>query len=264
MAKYAAVSLVAIVVSLYPTTSIAQCTTKAVTCASTSTDVLGPSSSCVIDSFPTQRYVFTGTAGEKLTLIASNSEGNSIGMTLLDSAGEYITSDFDEPAQIVATLPTAGQYFIDVNFGNPHISGSITLEVTCSSGTTPLPTECTYTGTILIGQSISSQLTSADTPCGDARSYAKAYRVPVNAGDAFTVDYSATYPVEIQIAGPDPSGAYRRSAGNSLTTDYVAPASGNVTIFVYSNTTTPQTGNFTLALTPITLPGCGRTRAVRH
>jgi len=212
MGKHAAILLLLITFAAASSVE-AQCTAKTVTCGTTITESLGPSSSCVIDSFPTLRYAFNGTAGQKLTLIAGNASGNNIGMTLLDSAGNYITSAVDEPAQILYTLATTGQYFVEINFTNPHTSGSITFEVICSSGTPPPPpAQCTYTGAVLVGQSITSQLTTADTPCGDTGTYAKAYRVPVTAGEAFTLDYSADYPVEVVIAGPDSSGAYRRSS----------------------------------------------------
>lgn len=243
----------------------AACDTKTITCGSSSTESITPSSSCVIDGFPASRYVFNGTAGQKLTLIARNNSTGLIGMELLSSTGEQLSSAFDEPAQITVTLPTSGQYFIQINLANPHVSGTVTLGVTCSSGTVPPPTQCSYSGVILIGQSITGQLTSADTPCGDSTAYAKAYRVPVLEGDAFTVDYSApSYPPEIQVVGPDTSSAYRRTTGSALSTAYVAPTSGNITIYVYSNTTSPKTGTFTLTLTPLTLPSCGKIRAVKH
>lgn len=242
----------------------AQCVTRTLTCGSTTTVSLSPSG-CIIDGFPTQRFSFSATAGQKLTVIASNTNGNSIGMQLTTSSGQYITSGFDEPAQISNTFTTAGQYFIDVSFGNPHISGNITVEATCAAGTPPPgTTTCQYSGQALIGQSISGALTTADTPCGDTTTYARAYKVPVTAGDAFTVDYAASYPVLIEVAGPDSTSVFRWSNGTTLSTAYVANTTGNVTIYVESNTKTPVTGTFTLTLTPLTLPACGRVRAVRH
>jgi len=110
----------------------------------------------------------------------------------------------------------------------------------------------------------SAQCTAKTMACGTSSYYAKAFRLPVTAGQAFTVDYTATYPVYIEIDGPDSSGAFRSSTGTSLTTAYVAPATGNVTIWAYSKSTTPVSGNFTLTLTPLDLPPCGKVRAVKH
>ncbi|HWW61684.1 MAG TPA: hypothetical protein VN181_09990, partial [Thermoanaerobaculia bacterium] len=101
--------LIALLIFAAAAPLFAQCVTKTVTCGSSSTDFIGPSSSCIVDSFPTQRYVFNGTAGQKVTFIASNLAGQTIGMQLMNSAGQFISSDFDEPAQITATLPSAGQ-----------------------------------------------------------------------------------------------------------------------------------------------------------
>ena len=107
-------------------------------------------------------------------------------------------------------------------------------------------------------------MAATDTACGELKTYSKAYKLPVFEGDAFEVDYSATYSPYIEIAGPDNSGAFRSATQTFLKTSYVAPTTGNVTIYVASNTTSPVTGSFSLAVKAIQLPACGKARAVKH
>jgi hypothetical protein len=186
-------------------------------------------------------------------------------ITLRDSAGNTVaTSYLDEPATIDATLPLSGQYRIAINLGNPHSSASFTLTVTCINSTNPPPATCMFTATIKIGDSISGQLTTADATCGNSKSYYKAYKLPVVTGDAFEVTYSPNFAPYIEIDGPDKSGAFRYSSNGSVTSAYVAPVTGNVTIWVGSQTTTPVTGTFVLQTSAIQLPICGRSRAVKH
>src|SRR4051812_10754449 len=124
---------------------------KTLSCGSVVTDSLSSSSGCVLDTFPTAVYAFNGTAGQTIDLLASDSAGFTIGLTLADSSGKTITSDFDEPASVHATLTATRQYTISVNFGNPHQSGAFTLTTSCSSSSTPPPTQCFYAATIAIG-----------------------------------------------------------------------------------------------------------------
>lgn len=203
-------------------------------------------------------------AGQRLQLLASTASGNTIGLNLTDGAGNYITSDFDEPASVSYTVPTSGQYFAEVNFGNPNNSGSFTLALTCTTSSPPPPATCQFTATLKAGDTVSGQLTSADAACGDSKTYLKAYKIVMNEGDAISVQYSATYPAFIEISGPDRSGAYRFSNTNLATMAYIAPATGNVTIWVGSNTASPATGSFTLSVSPVPISGCGKPRAVRH
>lgn len=117
-----------------PTAKSATCSAKAVTCGSTVTDSLDPNSSCIIDTFPTANYAFSGTAGQILSLVASNQAGLDMFMTLTNSSGQTIATSFlDEPATITKTLPATDQYLIAINYGNPHSSGSFTLSVSCET-----------------------------------------------------------------------------------------------------------------------------------
>ncbi len=244
----------------------ASCTATAMSCGFSGTASLSPTGSCIIDTFPTANYSFGGAAGQNIQLHATTAVQTSIGMTLTDAFGTPITNAFDEPADIDVTLPATGQYLVSVNFGNPHLSGAFTLTFNCNGSSTPGPPTgtCQYTGTLAIGSTVTSQLTTADAACGDSTTFAKAYKVPVNAGDAFTATYSAGYVAYLEIKGPDTSGAFRSASAGSLTMSYVAPATGNVTIFAASNTKAPVTGQFTLQLTPLQLPSCGKPRAVKH
>lgn len=261
-----ALALFGVIATLAPSRNIAAaaCTPRPVTCGTTVTDSLGPSSSCIIDSFPTGVYSFNGAAGQILNVVETNPSGHNAFIELTDSSGKTVTTSYlDDPAAISVTLPKTDQYTISVNFGNPHISSAFTLTVSCSTTTTP-PGACQYTSTIAVGTSLSGQLTSADTPCGIESSYTKAYRVIAAANDAFTVEYSASYPVFLEIRGPDRSGAYRLESGKFLRMEYIAPVAGNVTIYVASNTSTPVTGTYTLEVKSLSLPSCGKIRAVRH
>lgn len=254
-------TLVAAVVVTCSLSAEAQCS-RTVTCSTVISDSLSDNS-CLINGFPTKTYLFSGTAGQKLTVSVSNSSGASMFIELQDPAGNTVTTSFlDEPTSLSATLPTTGQYKILVNFGNPHTSASYSLTVQCTASSNP--TTCTYTSTIKMGDTVDGQLTSSDTACGTSRSYMKAYRLQVLAGDAFEVTYSPSFAPYIEIDGPDSSGAFRSAANGPVTISYVAPSAGNVSIFVGSNTTTPVTGSFQLRVTSIQLPPCGRVRAVRH
>jgi hypothetical protein len=156
---------------------------------------------------------------------------------------------------------------VEVNFGNPHQSGTFTLTTSCTTPNSPPPTQCFYTATVGIGSTVTSQLTPSDAACGYSESYGKAYRLPVNAGDSFEIDYSASFQPYIEITGPDTSRGYRwaRSPATALTTFYVAPTTGDVTIYAMSNNTTPVTGSFTLKILPLAAVPCGqKARAVRH
>jgi len=241
---------------------------KTLSCGTTVTDSISASgAACVINTFPTIVYAFNGTAGQTLDLLASDSSGFDIGLNVTDPTGKAVTSGFDEPASAHAVLAVTGQYSISINFGNPHQSGSFTLTTSCTTSTNPPPTQCLYTSTVAIGSTVSDQLTANDVACGYSASYAKAYKLPVNAGDTFEVDYSSTsYQPYIEIKGPDTSAGYRwaTTPTTSLTTFYVAPTTGNVTIYAMSNNGTPVTGAFTLTIVPITQAPCGKTRAVRH
>lgn len=238
---------------------------KTLTCGTVVTDSINPNgATCVVNTFPTAVYAFNGIAGQTLDLLASDSAGFDIGLELDDPSGKTVTSGFDEPASVHAVLASAGQYTVSVNFGNPHQSGSFTLTTSCTTPTNPPPTQCLYTSTVAIGSTVSGQLTANDAACGYSASYGKAYKLPVTAGDAFEVDYSASFNPYVGIKGPDTSDAYRWSTTSALTTFYVAPTSGNVTIYAMSNTTSPVTGTFTLTILPLTQPPCGKTRAVRH
>jgi hypothetical protein len=240
---------------------------KTLSCGTTVTDSISATgAACVINTFPTAVYAFNGTAGQTLDLLASDSSGFDIGLSVTDPTGKPVTSGFDEPASAHAVLAVTGQYLISVNFGNPHQSGSFTLTTSCTTSTSPPPTECFYTSTINIGGSVAGQLVAADAICwGDGSRYAKAYRVPVIAGDTFEVDYSASFQPYIEIKGPDTSSGYRWAVAptKSLTTFYVAPISGDVTIFATANSTL-TTGTFTLTILPVSNPPCGKARAVRH
>ena len=246
-------------------TARAQClSTKTITCGSSSTDFIGSPSSCVIDGLPTRRYEFNAVAGQSVSFVASNSSAFSIGMALYDSFGRQLATSFDEPSQITYSFALSGAYFLEVNFANPQQSGSVVLQTSCITEGPPPSATCSYAGTLLIGQSVTAQLNTADATCGDSSTYSKPYKVVVKAGDAFTVNYSASYTPELWITGPDSSGSYRRSTDSSLSTAYVAPSSGNVTIWAESSGSAPKIGTFTLTLTPLTLGPCGKGRAVRH
>jgi hypothetical protein len=241
---------------------------KALSCGTTVTDSLSATGApCVLGTFPTAVYAFNGVPGQSIDLRASNSNGFDIGMVLIDASGQRITNDFDEPASIHADLTAFGPYTVEVNFGNPHQSGTFTLATSCTTPTIPPPTQCAYAATVSIGSTVTGQLTPNDAACGYSGSYGKAYRLPVDAGDVFEIDYSASYQPYIEIRGPDTSSGYRwaTSPTTSLTTFYVAPTTGNVTIYAMSNNTTPVTGSFTLKVLSYTQPACGtRPRAVRH
>jgi hypothetical protein len=248
--------------------SVQACTPEVLSCGTTVTAHLGPGSACIKDSFPTGWYSFQASAGQTVTFRASTSSGQTIGLELLNGAGELLANRFDEPASITHTFAIGGTFYVSVNFGNPHASASYSLTVTCSTSGPPAPTTCSYTATLQSGDSVAGGLSYMDAACGDSRGYAKAYRLRVVEGEAFSVMYSATYPVELQIIGPttadERSGTFRRSTGTSLSTAYVAPRTGDVTLWVASNTTTPVSGSFSLKLDPLTLPSCGKIRAVRH
>lgn len=238
---------------------------KTLTCGTVVTDSINPNgATCVVNTFPTAVYEFNGIAGQTLDLLASDSAGFDIGLELDDPSGKTVTSGFDEPASVHAVLASAGQYTVSVNFGNPHQSGSFTLTTSCTTPTNPPPTQCLYTSTVNIGGSVTGQLTANDAACGDSGSYAKAYKVPVIVGDTFEVDYSANFQPYLEIKGPDTSGGFRFSTGAPLATLYVAPITGNVTIYASSNTSSPVTGTFTLAIVSVPQAPCGKTRAVRH
>lgn len=241
---------------------------KTLSCGTTVTDSINANgAACVINTFPTALYAFNGTAGQTLDLLASDNSGFTIGLTVTDPTGKTITSDFDEPASAHAVLTVTGQYSISINFGNPHQSGSFTLATSCTTSTNPPPTQCNYTATVAIGSTVTGQLTANDAACGYSESYAKAYKLPVNAGDTFEVDYSSTaFNPFIEIKGPDSSLGERwvNLPATSLTTFYVAPTTGNVTIYAMSNNGVPVTGSFTVTILPMAQPSCGKVRAVRH
>jgi hypothetical protein len=241
---------------------------KTLTCGSVVTASLSATGGCILNTFPTAVYAFNGTAGQTIAFHASNSSGFDIGLVLSDSSGKTISSAFDEPADVTAELTATGQYTVSVNFGNPHQSGSFTLTTSCVTTSPPPPTQCLYTSTGAIGSTISGQLAAADAVCGGSSSYAKVYRLPVNAGDTFEVDYSTVgYQPYVSIVGPDTSSGRRWAEYpvTTVSTYYVAPTTGNVSIYAMSNNTTPTTGSFTMKILPLSQPGCGgKSRAVRH
>lgn len=263
-----AIAVAFLLLTEVPTTNAlaANCSpSKTLSCGTTVTDSINTNgAACVINTFPTVVYAFNGTAGQTLDLLASDNLGFDIGLKVTDPAGTTVTSDFDEPASAHVVLTVTGQYSISINFGNPHQSGSFTLTTSCTTSTNPPPTQCLYTATVAIGSTVTGQLTANDAACGYSASYGKAYRLPVNAGDAFEVDYSASFNPYIGIQGPDTSDAYRWSTTSSLTTFYVAPTTGSVSIYAMSHNGSPVTGTFTLTILPVILPSCGKTRAVRH
>ena len=209
-------------------------------------------------------WTFNATQGKTSTFRATSSSSVQMLLTIQRSSdGSIVASSFAVGAvSVTYTFPTSDAYFIGFGYTDTFQTTPYQLTATCgasSSGT------CNYTGAITIGSSITGQLTSSDTACGDSSSYAKAYRLPVIAGDTFEVSYSANFPVYLELDGPattEDSGAWHSSNGSSVTTGYVAPANGNVTVYAMSNTTSPTTGTFTISVTRLSDP-CRR-RAVKH
>ncbi|HEV8436232.1 MAG TPA: hypothetical protein VGR95_22680 [Thermoanaerobaculia bacterium] len=209
-------------------------------------------------------WTFNATQGQTATFRATSSSSSQMLLTVQrTSDGSIVASSFAVgTVSVTYTFPTSDPYFIGFGYTDTFQTPPYQLTATCggsSSGT------CSYAGVIPIGSSISGQLTSTDTTCGDSSSYAKAYRLPVIAGDSFEVSYSANFPVYLELDGPatsEESGAWHSSKGASVTMGYVAPANGNVTVYAMSNTTSPTTGTFTISVTRLSDP-CRR-RAVKH
>jgi hypothetical protein len=178
--------------------------------------------------------------------------------------GSILASNFATGSvSITFTFPSSGAYFIGLGFLSAFVSAPYQLGVTCGSSNSN--GSCVFTSTISIGSSVSGQLTASDAACGDQNGYAKAYRLPVIAGDVFEVTYAATYPASLEVSGPrtpDDTGTWRSSTRSTVTIDYIAPASGDVTVWSMSNTTTPVTGSFTVQVSRLADP-CRR-RAVKH
>jgi hypothetical protein len=258
------ISIITGIALIIAQTSYGACVSKPLTCGATVTDSLSSSTSCVVQTFPTATYSFSGTAGQSLTLLASTTSGHTIGLTLDDPSGQRINSTFDEPAGFTTTLPATGNYVVSVNFGNPHDSGTFTLKATCNATTPPPADTCFYSGTLRAGDTISGQLTSADAACGTSKSYMKAYKIALNEGDAIEVQYTASYPVYLEIDGPDRSGGWRSSTTTTTTSSYIATATGITSIWIGSSGSTPVAGSFTVRVNAITLPPCGRVRVARH
>lgn len=205
-------------------------------------------------------WTFHASAGQSVTLSASSSSASQILLTVQRSSdGSIAASNYAaHSVSLNYTFPSTDTYFIGVGYVTSFVTTTYTLSVTCGSTSG----KCSFAGSLSIGGSVSGQLTSADSACGDSTSYAKAYSLIVVAGETFSVKYSATYPVYLTIYGPDDSGAWRASTGTSVTSDYIAPATGEVTLWAYSNTTAPVTGSFSLSVARLNDP-C-RHRAVRH
>jgi hypothetical protein len=221
--------------------------------------------SCLSQNYYIDLYQISATAGQKLQITASNTTNQYMALVITDAAANVVASDYDIPSiTINYTPPTGGTYYIGVSFVSTFTSGPYNLTITCSSST-PAPSQCFYTGTMSVGQSVTAQLVSDDAVCwsGGTRN-AKAYKVSANAGDTFEVDYSSNFAPYVEIKGPDASGAFRGAASGPISTYYIVPASGSVTIYATSNTTSPVTGTFTLSLVPFSQPPCGKARAVRH
>lgn len=250
------------------TARAASCTIgPSITCGSAVTGSISPTgATCVIDTFPTAIYTFFGTAGQVLDLTASNNSGYSIGLSVTDPNGQSIAYGFDEPASAHAVITKSGTHVISLNYGNPHQSGPFTLTLSCSTSTTPPPAQCVFSGTVAVGSTVTDKLTASDTACGYSASYGKAYKLIANAGDTFGVNIaSPNFQPYVEIQGPDASAGYRwaRKPESALLTYYVAPTSGDITIYVMSNNGSPVTGAFTMLILPYAQPPCGKSRAVR-
>ncbi|MGZ5446422.1 MAG: PPC domain-containing protein [Thermoanaerobaculia bacterium] len=144
----------------------------------------------------------------------------------------------------------------------PNASGSAyTLTVSCPTGE---PT-CTWSGTLVCGESTAGELTSTDCP-GIDEQYDDYYRVNLGEGQTITLTATADFALYLQIyrqgnTASEFEGAYATGRSEE-TISFTAPVDDVYGIRVGS-TVAYRTGRYSLT-TSCETTSCSRRRSVRH
>ncbi len=199
-----------------------------------------------------QRYTFSATAGQVIHATVSSSAFDAYAYLLAPDGTTVLAQDNNSAggtnALLTYTATTTGTYTVEATSNLTGAAGafSITLSLTGNCAATAISN----------GQTLSGSLTTAS--CGSIRrqgSYAQFYTFSATAGQTLRVaQNSAAFNSYVYLVGPsgsvvaqdDDSGG--GGLGDSLISNFTAPATGTYTIEATSSAT-GATGAFTVALT---------------
>jgi subtilisin len=185
------------------------------------------------------KYSFTGTAGQQVSISLSSSSFDTL-LFLLRPDGTLLASDDDggggTNSRIPATsgtitLPTTGTYIVYANSFAANVTGAYTLTLT---GQTPGGT-CASTN-ISLGQTVNGTLSNSDCQLSDG-SFFDSYTFSGTAGQAISVSMSsATFDTYLLLLRPDSTLLAEDDDGGGSFNSRIPATSGTITL--------PSTGTY--------------------
>lgn len=210
-------------------------------------------------------YVYTGRAGEQITMTLRSSDFDAWAV-VDDPTGPMREHDDDSAgnldAELTVTLPHAGQYLIVANSVAEGATGAYTVSLRSgagrqdngpgsSGGVTSTGDEFNVRSATPIrsGQTVTGQLTRSDTRRGDG-SYADSYLYTGRAGEQLTVTLRAVG-FNAWVVVDEPAGPFREhggsSGGNVARLTVTLPRSGQY-IILANSVDANATGAYTMTV----------------
>jgi hypothetical protein len=245
----------------------ADCSTRTTSCGTTVTGTI-TGDTCIVDFFPTQKYTFSGKAGQSVEATVTSLDGYNSQIAIQSSSGAQLAYGCcDDPSFAKTTLPSDGTYTLAVSFGDPHRSGQFRLALTCTDPTTPPPSGCPYVGTVTVRVPINASLgPSNGTGCFGPTTYGAKYSVngTKDVPLQITLTSSAFKPYLDVETTDGTNGVFRvATAPGSVTVTFLPETTGPFRIFVAANSSSPVSGAYTLRVDPAAVDACRR-RAITH
>jgi hypothetical protein len=195
-------------------------------------------------SYSADRYSFSGTAGQQLTILLTSSAFDTY-LYLIGPSGSVIANDDDggggSDSRIPAgsggfSLPSSGTYIIEVTSYYPGGVGSYTLSLSTFIS-------CSVTS-ISIGQTASGSLSASDcrSPVRGSGYYADRYSFGGSSGQQVAILLtSSAFDTYVYLIGPSGSVIYQNDDGGGGTNSRIPAGSGFFTL--------PSSGTYVIEVT---------------
>ncbi|HVS32478.1 MAG TPA: PPC domain-containing protein [Thermoanaerobaculia bacterium] len=229
----------------------ATCSLSSMSCNTTVSGNLGPPDCTLSDNTYLDFWTFSGTAGQQVTITLRSGSFDAY-LVLVDPAINFVAEDDDSgggnDARIVFTLTSTGTWTIVVNQAVPG-TGSYTLNLVCTTGGTPPPSECSET-TITCNRTLSGTFSNSDCTLSDG-TFVDLFLFNATAQQRIVVTMRSTA-VDSYLGLLDPSGEVfaeddDSGGGNDARLDVTLGVAGVWTII--ANQVSPATGAYTIELT---------------